>query len=62
MDTHVTVISISYSKRNDALQLGANTFLYSTDKEQLKVAQDTLDFVLAQVYHLFRGKTAIKID
>lgn len=47
---HVTVISTSISKRDEATRrLGADNFLLSTDAEQMQRAARTLDFVLDTV-------------
>ncbi|CAA7391443.1 unnamed protein product [Spirodela intermedia] len=47
---HVTVISTSISKRDEATRrLGADNFLLSTDAEQMQGAARTLDFVLDTV-------------
>ncbi|CAF0806009.1 unnamed protein product [Adineta steineri] len=49
MGAHVTVISTSESKREDAMKLGAKKFLVSKDKEQMKAAKDSLDFIIDTV-------------
>ncbi len=49
MGAHVTVISTSESKRNDAIKLGAKAFLVSNDKEQMKRADNSLDFIIDTV-------------
>ena len=49
MGAHVTVISTSESKRDDAAKLGAKAFLVSKDAEQLKAAQNSLDFIIDTV-------------
>lgn len=47
---HVTVISTSPSKEREAKQrLGADSFIISTDAEQMKAGKRTLDFVLDTV-------------
>ncbi|KAL3527479.1 hypothetical protein ACH5RR_012135 [Cinchona calisaya] len=46
----VTVISTSAHKKNEALEhLGADSFLVSTDKDQMQVAVDTMDGILDTV-------------
>ncbi|CAF4642573.1 unnamed protein product, partial [Rotaria magnacalcarata] len=40
MGAHVTVISTSESKRDDAIKLGAKSFVVSKDEEQLKSVKD----------------------
>ncbi len=49
MGAHVTVISTSESKRNDATKLGAKAFLVSNDKEQMKTAGNSLNFIIDTV-------------
>ena len=49
MGAHVTVISTSESKRNDAAKLGAKAFIVSKDPEQLKAAANSFDFILDTV-------------
>ena len=49
MGAHVTVISTSESKRNDAIKLGAKDFIVSKDPEQLKTATDSFNFILDTV-------------
>ncbi|CAF0736301.1 unnamed protein product [Adineta steineri] len=49
MGAHVTVISTSESKRNDAIKLGAKAFLVSKDKEQMKTAANSLDLIIDTV-------------
>jgi len=49
MDAHVTVISTSESKRDDAAKLGAKAFLVSKDAEQMKAAQNSFDFIIDTV-------------
>ena len=49
MGAHVTVISTSESKRDDALKLGAKAFIVSKDEKQLKDAKDSLDFIMDTV-------------
>ncbi len=49
MGAHVTVISTSESKRNDAIKLGAKAFLVSNDKEQMKRAENSLNFIIDTV-------------
>ncbi|KAL8168140.1 hypothetical protein V2J09_009639 [Rumex salicifolius] len=53
---HVTVLSTSVSKRDEALALlGADRFLISSDEEQMKAASKSLDFIIdtASGDHLF---------
>ncbi|XP_061343231.1 probable mannitol dehydrogenase [Gastrolobium bilobum] len=46
----VTVISTSPGKKNEALEkLGADSFLLSTDKQQLQEAKDTMDGIIDTV-------------
>ncbi|CAF3724184.1 unnamed protein product [Adineta steineri] len=49
MGAHVTVISTSESKRDDAMKLGAKTFLVSKDDEQMKTAMNSLDLIIDTV-------------
>jgi D-arabinose 1-dehydrogenase-like Zn-dependent alcohol dehydrogenase len=49
MGAHVTVISTSESKRDGAAKLGAKGFLVSKDPEQLKAAENSLDFIIDTV-------------
>ncbi|CAF4611154.1 unnamed protein product [Rotaria sp. Silwood1] len=49
MGAHVTVISTSESKRDDATKLGAKAFLVSKDAEQLKEAENSFDFIIDTV-------------
>ncbi|CAF1395524.1 unnamed protein product [Adineta steineri] len=49
MGAHVTVISTSESKRNDAMKLGAKAFLVSKDDEQMKTAANSLDLIIDTV-------------
>lgn len=49
MGAHVTVISTSESKRDDAIKLGAKAFLVSKDKKQLEAAKDSFDFIIDTV-------------
>jgi hypothetical protein len=49
MGAHVTVISTSESKRDDATKLGAKAFIVSKDEEQLKAAQNSFDFIIDTV-------------
>ncbi|MFA7323823.1 MAG: NAD(P)-dependent alcohol dehydrogenase [Candidatus Nanopelagicales bacterium] len=49
MGAEVTLISHSPSKEADALRLGADHFLLSTDKEAWKAARYSMDFVLNTV-------------
>ena len=49
MGAHVTVISTSESKRDDALKLGAKAFIVSKDPEQLKAAANSFEFIIDTV-------------
>jgi len=49
MGAHVTVISTSESKRDDATKLGAKAFIVSKNKEEMKRAQNSLDFIIDTV-------------
>ena len=49
MGAHVTVISTSESKRDDALKLGAKPFLVSRNEEQLKPLKASFDFIIDMV-------------
>jgi uncharacterized zinc-type alcohol dehydrogenase-like protein len=49
MGAHVTVISTSESKRDDAAKLGAKGFLASKDKEQMAAAKNSFDFIIDTV-------------
>jgi len=49
MGAHVTVISTSESKRDDAAKLGAKAFIVSKDAEQLKAAENSFDFIIDTV-------------
>ena len=49
MGAHVTVISTSESKRDDAAKLGAKAFLVSKDEEQLKLAANSFNFIIDTV-------------
>ena len=49
MGAHVTVISTSESKRDDATKLGAKAFIVSKDEKQLKDAKSSLDFIIDTV-------------
>ena len=49
MGAHVTVISTSESKRNDATKLGAKAFISSKDPDQLKTAKGTFDSIIDTV-------------
>ena len=49
MGAHVTVISTSESKRDDAMKLGATAFVVSKDPEQLKPLAHTLSFIIDTV-------------
>lgn len=49
MGAHVTVISTSESKRDDATKLGAKAFISSKDPDQLKAAEATFDFIIDTV-------------
>ena len=49
MGAHVTVLSRSPSKEKDALKLGADTVLISTDKAAMKAARGSLDLIIDTV-------------
>ncbi|PKI58651.1 hypothetical protein CRG98_020977 [Punica granatum] len=50
MGHHVTVISSSNKKREEALEhLGADGYLMSSDEEQMKAAADSLDYIIDTV-------------
>ena len=49
LGAHVTVISTSESKRNDAMTSGASAFVISKDPEQLKAVTRTFGFILDTV-------------
>jgi len=49
LGAHVTVISTSESKRNDAMKLGAHAFVISKDPEQLKDLARSFQFILDTV-------------
>jgi len=49
MGANVTVISTSESKRADATKLGAKAFIVSKDKEQMKTAANSFDFIIDTV-------------
>lgn len=49
MGAHVTVISTSESKRDDAIKLGAKAFLISKDKKQMKKADNSLNLIIDTV-------------
>lgn len=49
LGAHVTVISTSESKRNDATKLGASAFVISKDPEPLKAVARTFGFILDTV-------------
>lgn len=49
MGADVTLISHSAHKEEDALNLGAQHFLLSTDKEQMKTASDSFDLIINTV-------------
>lgn len=49
MGAHVTVLSRSPSKEQDALDLGADAVLISTDKEAMKAARNSLDLIVDTV-------------
>jgi D-arabinose 1-dehydrogenase-like Zn-dependent alcohol dehydrogenase len=49
MGAHVTVISTSESKRNDATKLGAKAFLVSNNNEQMKTADSSLNLIIDTV-------------
>lgn len=49
MGAHVTVLSRSPSKEKDALELGADAVLISTDKDAMKAARNSLDLIIDTV-------------
>ena len=49
MGADVTLISHSEHKKEDALRLGANHFLLSSDKEQMKAAKYSFDLIINTV-------------
>ena len=49
MGAHVTVLSRSPSKEKDALELGADSVLISTDKQAMKAARGSLDLIIDTV-------------
>ncbi|MEO7198583.1 MAG: NAD(P)-dependent alcohol dehydrogenase [Dokdonella sp.] len=49
MGAHVSVLSSSAGKHEDALRLGADAFLLSSDREAMKAANRQFDFVLDAV-------------
>ena len=49
MGAHVTVISTSESKREDAMKLGAKAFVISKDPEQMNSLKNSLDLILDTV-------------
>ena len=49
MGAHVTVLSTSPSKRDDALKLGADDFAATSDKETFKKLAGSFDFILDTV-------------
>jgi uncharacterized zinc-type alcohol dehydrogenase-like protein len=49
MGADVTLISHSANKKEDALRLGAQHFLLSSDKDQMKAAKDSLDIIINTV-------------
>jgi len=58
---HVTVISTSEKKRADAMKLGANAFLISTDKDAMKAAAETFDFILNTISAKFDFDVYLKL-
>lgn len=62
---HVTVISTSKSKESDARRLGADSFLLSTDPEQVQKAAESFDLILDTVsaeHDLNSVLSMIKLD
>ena len=62
---HVTVISTSKTKEDDAKRLGADAFLLSTDAEQVQKAADSFDLILDTVsaeHDLNSVLSMIKLD
>lgn len=49
MGAHVTVISTSESKREDATKLGAKAFVVSKDPEQMNALKSSFDLVFDTV-------------
>ena len=49
LGAHVTVLSHSASKREDAIALGADEFIVTSDREQLKAARYSFDLILNTV-------------
>lgn len=49
MGAHVTVMSRTQDKETEALKLGANTFLISSDPEAMKKAANTFDLIIDTV-------------
>ncbi|CAF0933015.1 unnamed protein product [Rotaria sordida] len=49
MGAHVTVIALSESQRSDAIRLGAEVFIVSNDREKLKEAEGSLNFIIDTV-------------
>ncbi|MBC7693099.1 MAG: NAD(P)-dependent alcohol dehydrogenase [Methylotenera sp.] len=49
MGAEVTVLSTSPDKKEDALRLGASSFIHSGDKTQMEEAAESLDFILNTV-------------
>lgn len=47
---HVTAISSSSSKRDDAAKLGADAYLDTSDEEAAKAAFSTLDLIICTSY------------
>lgn len=47
---HVTAISSSSSKRDDAAKLGADAYLDTSDEEAVKAAFSTLDLIICTSY------------
>ncbi|CAF1053508.1 unnamed protein product [Adineta ricciae] len=61
MGAHVTVISTSESKRNDAIKLGAKAFVVSKDSEQMKAIENSLDIIIDTVSATHDVNTLIKL-
>ena len=49
LGAHVTVLSHSESKQADAIGLGADSFIMSSDPEQMRAAKDSFDLILNTV-------------
>lgn len=49
MGAHVTVLSTSLSKKNDAIRLGAHEFVNTNEQSETKKVKQTFDFILDTV-------------